>query len=212
MNTVEAVDGDDRSVRERLLDAAESCFAERGISRTRMGDLATLAGVHRTTVYLHFPNKDALLAASFERAINVVFDATEDCWLTEKAFVDQVVDASVAGLSATRDSPTLRLLTTGEQLSATSLATAASETWSIRLAETLGRRLHVAADRGDVRQDINTEMMARWITRICFSLVAQPGTDEDGGDEGVLRAFLRPALSPRAAELDYDTQSHPAQR
>jgi hypothetical protein len=32
---------------------------------------------------------------------------------------------------------------------------------------------------------------------MCFSLIAEPGKPEDGGGEGLLRAFLPGALAPQ---------------
>ena len=66
---------DDDEARERLLTAADACYAEKGPVRTRMGDIARRAGVHRSTVYYHFPNKDALLAASFVRVLGATLQA-----------------------------------------------------------------------------------------------------------------------------------------
>jgi hypothetical protein len=67
-NTVPAVGrwlalGEDEA-RERLLTAAEACYAEKGPVRTRMSDIARRAGVYRSTVYYYFAKKDTLLAAS----------------------------------------------------------------------------------------------------------------------------------------------------
>jgi hypothetical protein len=42
---------DEDEARERLLAAADACYAEKGPVRTRMSDIARLAGVHRSTVY-----------------------------------------------------------------------------------------------------------------------------------------------------------------
>jgi AcrR family transcriptional regulator len=55
-------------VREKLLAAADACYAEKGPVRTRMSDIARRAGVHRSTVYYYFAQKDTLLAASRPRA------------------------------------------------------------------------------------------------------------------------------------------------
>jgi hypothetical protein len=50
---------------------------------------------------------------------------------------------------------------------------------------------------GEVRDDVTAETMAHWVTRIAFSLAAEPGRPEDGGDEGLIRAFLPACLAPR---------------
>jgi AcrR family transcriptional regulator len=185
---------DEQQARDRLLDAAEACYAERGLSHTKMTHIALKAGVHRTTVYSYFPNRDAVLAACFVRAVGVVLDAAEPCWDADAPFVDRLINAALLGLEAARKSPAMRILIGDDALPQTVHATHESELWRTRLHEALGERIAVAADAGDVRTDVSPDTMARWVTRICFSLVAEPGKPEDGGDEGLLRAFLPGSL------------------
>ncbi|MGH3643286.1 MAG: TetR/AcrR family transcriptional regulator [Mycobacterium sp.] len=189
----------EEQARERLLAAAESCYVDLGPGRTRMNDIASRAGVHRRTVYDYFPSKDALLAASFVRAIGGVLDATERCWHTDEPFLDQLVNAVVLGLEAARNSPTMALLIGADELGRTFRAAEASEVWSENLAEALGHRLEAAMAAGEVRDDLTAETMAHWVTRMAFSLAAEPGRPEDGGDAGLIRAFLPACLAPRDA-------------
>ncbi|GAA1195442.1 hypothetical protein GCM10009632_13050 [Mycolicibacterium alvei] len=192
----------EEQARERLLAAAEACYLERGPSRTRMSDIANRAGVHRRTVYDYFPTKDALLAASFVRAISAVLDASEPCWDTEEPFLEQLVNATAAGLRAARNSPTMAMLIGDDDLGRTFRAAEASEAWGQNLAQALGKRLEAAQVAGEVRDDLTGDTMARWVTRIAFSLTAEPGRPEDGGDEGLIRAFLPACLAPRKAPTD----------
>ncbi|KKX30483.1 TetR/AcrR family transcriptional regulator [Rhizobium sp. LC145] len=49
--------------RAEILQAAFACFSERGFAATRMEDVAARAGIAKGTVYLHFPDKEALFTA-----------------------------------------------------------------------------------------------------------------------------------------------------
>lgn len=49
-----------------ILDAAEEVFAERGFAAAHMNDIAAHAGVAVGTLYNHFEDRDALLAALIE--------------------------------------------------------------------------------------------------------------------------------------------------
>jgi AcrR family transcriptional regulator len=189
----------EEQARERLLDAAEACYLERGPTRTRMSDIANRAGVHRRTVYDYFPTKDALLAASFVRAISGVLDASEPCWHTAEPFLEQLVNAVVIGLEAARSSPAMALLIGADELGRTFRAAEASDVWSDNLAKALGQRIEAAMAAGEVRDDVTAETMAHWVTRIAFSLAAEPGRPEDGGDAGLIRAFVPACLAPRSA-------------
>lgn len=187
----------EEQARERLLAAAEACYAERGPTRTRMSDIATKAGVNRSTVYYYFQNKDAVLVASFVRALASIFVSIEPCWRTDEPFLDQLVAACLAGNEAARTSPTARLLIENDEALHTYHAAQASDLWRTELAKALGHRIAGAAARGEVRDDIDPETLARWVTRINFSLMTEPASAEDGGEEGILRHLLAASLAPR---------------
>ena len=55
------------ATRDKLLDAAELLFAERGVSRTSLNDIAVAAGTTRGAIYWHFQDKAALFNAMMER-------------------------------------------------------------------------------------------------------------------------------------------------
>lgn len=56
-----------QETRNRILDAAEHVFSERGVSRTSLEDVAQAAGVTRGAIYWHFRNKRDLFAAMVDR-------------------------------------------------------------------------------------------------------------------------------------------------
>lgn len=53
--------------RERILDAAECVFHDKGVSRTSLNDIAKEAGVTRGAIYWHFKNKHDVFVAMFDR-------------------------------------------------------------------------------------------------------------------------------------------------
>ena len=53
--------------RNRILDAAERLFSDRGVSRTSLEDIARAAGVTRGAIYWHFTDKSDLFAAMVGR-------------------------------------------------------------------------------------------------------------------------------------------------
>ncbi|WP_051707965.1 MULTISPECIES: TetR/AcrR family transcriptional regulator [unclassified Streptomyces] len=56
--------------RRRILDAAEELFAERGFERTSFVDIAERSGISRGSIPWHFKNKEGLVMAVVERAID----------------------------------------------------------------------------------------------------------------------------------------------
>ncbi len=63
--------------RDAILDAAEEIFRERGVSRTRLEDIAQRAGCTRGAVYWHFKNKADVLIAMFDRVTLPLFDSIQ---------------------------------------------------------------------------------------------------------------------------------------
>jgi AcrR family transcriptional regulator len=181
----------DDDARERLLAAADQCYAQRGVGRTRVDHIAQAAGVHRTTVYSYFPNKNALVSASFVRSARTILNASRARFLTDDPFIEQLISATLDALAATRRSPTMALLLgTRDAAGLTVHAASASEEWQALATETLGPFLIQAVADGYVRDDVPVESILRWIWRVSFSLATEPALPADGGDEGVLRSFL----------------------
>jgi AcrR family transcriptional regulator len=54
---------------DRILDAAEDLFAEKGYSATSLGDVADRVGIRSPSLYNHFKNKEALYEAVLERLL-----------------------------------------------------------------------------------------------------------------------------------------------
>lgn len=58
-----------RTTADRILDAAEDLFAEKGYSATSLGDVADRVGIRSPSLYNHFRNKEALYQAVLERLL-----------------------------------------------------------------------------------------------------------------------------------------------
>lgn len=73
--------------RNAVLDAAEAVFAERGFHGARIQDVAERARIAVGTVYNHFEDKDAVLAALLEERAGELLEATQASDDDPKAFV-----------------------------------------------------------------------------------------------------------------------------
>ena len=58
---------DAQKTREQLLDAAETVFHRKGVSKTSLNDIAEEAGLTRGALYWHFKNKHDVFEAMLER-------------------------------------------------------------------------------------------------------------------------------------------------
>ncbi len=75
--------------RERILDAAEALFAERGYEGTTLRDVAARVGLRIPSLYNHFDSKDSLYAAVLERDLGPLLRLLGE-------MVEQARDASSA--------------------------------------------------------------------------------------------------------------------
>jgi TetR/AcrR family transcriptional repressor of mexJK operon len=62
----------DLEKRDAILDAAGQLFAERGLGAASMEAVAERANVSKMTIYAHYPDKAALLTATFARTVEAV--------------------------------------------------------------------------------------------------------------------------------------------
>ena len=63
-----------RGMRDRIYDAAIALFAEKGFHGASVRDLAQAVGVEAASLYYHFPSKQDVLLAMFERFMDDMVD------------------------------------------------------------------------------------------------------------------------------------------
>lgn len=63
---------------DRILDAAEAVFADRGFAGTALRDVAERVGVRTPSLYNHFASKETLYAAVLERALGPLLGLLDD--------------------------------------------------------------------------------------------------------------------------------------
>jgi TetR/AcrR family transcriptional regulator, mexCD-oprJ operon repressor len=72
-----------------ILDAAARAFAERGEAAS-MADIATEAGIGRTTLYRYFPNREALLRALFTAGLTELAEGIAGAGLESVDFAEGI--------------------------------------------------------------------------------------------------------------------------
>jgi len=176
---------------ERILVAAEQCLARLGVSRLSITDVATQAGVSRGAVYLHFADRQDLLDAVLTRTASRFVASSALAVGRRRTLEAQVAEGAVFIRAHLRDSVlTLRLPADEESLLAALLTSRLEHLvdewvtfWLPYLAD--------AADRGEIRPDLNHRQAGEWIVRMMLSFAVMPSVSFDLDRPEQVRAFVR---------------------
>jgi TetR/AcrR family transcriptional regulator len=94
-----AYDGEVGSTREAILIEARRCFADAGYDGTSLNDIAAGVGIRRASLLHHFPSKEAIYQAVFERALTDWAERIDDAVRPPRSegltHVDQALTAVV---------------------------------------------------------------------------------------------------------------------
>jgi AcrR family transcriptional regulator len=151
----------------RILDAADRLHLQAGVAATTMADVAAEAGCSRATLYLYFPNKEALRTAMRARA------ATEIAAEAARATVgiddprDRIVEAVTWTMRRVRETPSLQVWFEPDNLALTQELANASEI----VTTVAGEFTRALGDTSGVR--------AKLLVRLIISLLAAPARSAD---------------------------------
>jgi len=102
--------------RDQVIDVARRLFGERGTTDVSMDEIASEAGVARSTVYVYFANRDELLRACLQRMHEQLTEGIAETWGQETEPALRLERLIVEMLARVDDSPAffrLALVTQG---------------------------------------------------------------------------------------------------
>lgn len=189
---------------DELLDAAGLVFAELGVARATMVDVARAAGCSRATLYRYFPNRAALHLAFVHRAtLRIAARMPPHDPDEGRTHVEHLVDRILAGIAGVRADPLLAVWFEPENMAVPMALSQDSEVLRSMAAAFIGE-LGEADDPGgpDGAGLTEAEVEARggWLLRTIVSLLAMPGADE-AAERSMVETFVVPVLQgPPATE------------
>ncbi|WP_129783918.1 TetR/AcrR family transcriptional regulator [Promicromonospora panici] len=157
--------------REAVLRTAIDVFNRRGFDATSISDLAAELGVTKSAVYHHFSSKEALLSAALDEALEGLSSAVEAAATASDGEPSAVrlratVEAAVRILVAHLPAVTLLLRVRGNS----DVERSAVERRR-HIDERLATLVRQAADEGDLRADVDPDVISRLIFGMVNSLV-----------------------------------------
>src|SRR6478735_5834850 len=186
-----------KTVRDRLIDAAEVCLREKGIRSTTVSEVAEVAGVSRGWLYRHFPDKVSLLGAAIVR-LNDAYWSKAHAMLEQVEGLDRQIAAGIRHGRTAYDDPgaLLMKLRIDEPEEFAACAGAGVQGLVPDLAGFWSRYLIAARDSGEIHPDVVIDEASEWVARIVISLATVPGDTLDPTDSAQLLTHVRRYLIP----------------
>lgn len=186
-----------RSVRDRLIDAAEECMRAKGIRATTVSEVAEAAGVSRGWLYRHFPDKVTLLGAAIVRLNNAYWTDAHAMLASIDGLDNQIVTGIQHGRTAYDDPGALLMkLRVEEPDEFAACAGAGVQGLVPDLADFWSRYLVAARDNGEIHPDTDIDDAAEWVARVILSLATMPGQRLDANNADELLAHVRRYVMP----------------
>ena len=176
---------------DRLLDVAETVFADLGPARATVSDVARAAGCSRQTVHRYFATGDALRLAFVERESRSIQAKVATRLIGIDDPVEMIVTAALAAVDEVASRPALRRWFEPDAVGTTvsvskasgTIAAGVADLWT-RAGRTVGREPHSEHDRATAVDGLR---------RLMLSLLTDPPPSRDH-TERLVRAMVVPML------------------
>lgn len=186
--------------RERILDAAYELFCTRGIRHSSMDEVARRAKAARITVYRKFETKDALvdevMLREFQRYFQRFSTEVQGC----ETVAERVEVAFVSSLRAFGENPLLVNLLENERDSVVGSLIGQDGQMIATVRRFVAGRLATEQAAGQLHADLDVDLLAEMLVRVCASYLTIPTDLVDLADDDALRGIARQFLVPM---LDY---------
>lgn len=186
----------DASTRERVVAAAYACFAQYGIAKTTIEDIARRAGFSRPSVYKYFAGKAALLDEISRREVLKVNAEVRARLVRHAAFADLMTEALFLVVRIAGGNFYIRRMLESHDFQLASMDPA-SPMFAMQRDWWHGP-LEAAAARGELAGDLGGEEIILWLSHSQTMLLTHaenPAIDDAALRRMIRRFVVRPLLA-----------------
>jgi len=187
-------DGQNR--KEVIIEAGRACFAENGISKTSMENIAEAANVSRRTVYRYFDDKDHLILAILEREALSMIARILPRVSSAKNIGEFIVEGMLEAIREIPLNPFLSRMLEPDSMGISSRIVMMADRLIELTVAAVAPEVEKAQASGVLRKSLAPEMLIDWVIRNLFSLLTIPSSTVRTEDQkrALLRSMLLPAI------------------
>ena len=187
------------TTRERIIDAAEECFARFGVAKTTVEDIAAAAGLSRATVYRSLTGgREELILAVLLRNLRRFLDGLAERLRRQRSVPEAIVEGTMDAVAFARAEPTLSRFLVPEAAGHMQAAVAGAAEHVLALCCDYVRPYFEQAQRaGTVRADIEAEGTVEFLFRIITSLIVMDRDRDPEATRRFLRTYVVPVIAGR---------------
>jgi AcrR family transcriptional regulator len=182
---------------DEIVSAARRCFAQYGVDKTTMQDVAREAGIGRTGVYRLGVTRQELTEAAILARLRELGQQIRPIATRDAPFPEVLTDTSVATVDIARSDPELQhLLATTESMSLHRLLTSHTSMMQAFVLDLFGPMLARARKRKEIRADIDDDRIIEWLRAVYLMLLLRE--DLSAAEERALvEDFVLPSVVRR---------------
>lgn len=189
------------AIEELIIDAAERCFADHGVAKTSMSQVAAEADVSRTTLYRRFTEIEDVLQAVFLREFDRFEARLNRRVVSLDDAADQLVEIVVSTAENVPENAGLVRLIEGQRTRAEARALAVGRAaLNQRIESMIGGPLDELSATGRLSTSLDRAETIEWLRRIVLSLAVSPQPQQRTAQQrrDHVAGFLLPALCPQS--------------
>jgi AcrR family transcriptional regulator len=185
----------------RILDAAEALFAAHGFAKTSVDEIAAAANVSKGLVYDHYPSKEALLGAVWERLVDAWTVEVRQTKFADGSLADAIGEVLRVSLEYVHANPLLRRIIALDPGSVAPDGRAGQAEFGRRYRADFESVLARGVRRGELRRDLDVAHTAEVIWILHFALTRELFVGSRRATRGDAEQLLRSAVDLVVAGL-----------